>query len=205
MLQTKQNHITKIALVIANIIPLIGVLFFGWKLFDVMFLYWLESAIIGFFNIFKIIKVSGFLSIMQVPFFIVHYGGFMAVHLVFIIALFSPIKDAGFFPSFSLLFSLIGAVILPFIALFISHGISFYINFVKKHEHKAYKGKDPMTAPYKRIILMHFTIIFGGWLILLLNTPVLALVLLIALKTFFDLKAHIKEHASLAQKNRQIV
>jgi hypothetical protein len=51
-----------------------------------------------------------------------------------------------------------------------------------------------MAEPYKRIIVMHVTIIFGGWLILLLKSPVPALILLIALKTAVDLRAHRHEH-----------
>jgi len=49
------------------------------------------------------------------------------------------------------------------------------------------------TARPERI-LMHVTIIFGGWLILLLRSPVPALIRLIALKTAVDLRAHRKEH-----------
>jgi Family of unknown function (DUF6498) len=41
-------------LVAVNMWPLYGVLFFGWSLFSIIFLYWIENGIIGFFNIFKI-------------------------------------------------------------------------------------------------------------------------------------------------------
>lgn len=44
---------------------------------------------------------------------------------------------------------------------------------------------------------MHVTIIFGGWLILALGAPILALVLLIGLKIVSDGRAHHKEHAAL--------
>gem|GEM_PF-6606259 len=36
-------------LITANLIPLMGVLFFGVDLFSIIFLFWLESVIIGFF------------------------------------------------------------------------------------------------------------------------------------------------------------
>jgi hypothetical protein len=55
-----------------------------------------------------------------------------------------------------------------------------------------------MMAPYRRIIVMHLTIIFGGWLVLLLETPAPALALLVALKTVVDLRAHRREHAKPA-------
>lgn len=42
----------------ANIIPLIGVLFWGWSTFEVVALYWLENVIIGGINILKMITCS---------------------------------------------------------------------------------------------------------------------------------------------------
>jgi hypothetical protein len=45
---------TVYSLIVANLIPLAGVLFFGWSLFETMVVYWLENGVIGFFNLFKI-------------------------------------------------------------------------------------------------------------------------------------------------------
>jgi hypothetical protein len=183
------------SLVIANVIPLIGVLFFDWGLFQVMFLFWLESGVIGFYNIFKLIRVSILSSILLVPFFIVHYGGFMAVHLVFIFALFAPDRaSSSLFPSTENIVSLLQVVAIPLVMLFISHGISFFTNFISNHEYERTDSKKQMSAPYKRIVIMHLTLIFGGWLILVFDKPILGLVLLIAIKTIADLYAHIKEH-----------
>jgi Family of unknown function (DUF6498) len=48
-----------VALVIANAIPLIGVLFFGWSLITILVLYWIENGIVGFWNIPKIALAQG--------------------------------------------------------------------------------------------------------------------------------------------------
>ncbi|MCX6723106.1 MAG: DUF6498-containing protein, partial [Candidatus Staskawiczbacteria bacterium] len=95
-----------IFILVANLTTLFGVIFLSWNLFSVLFLYWVESAIIGFYNIFKMaicpIALPGFvaleniensqikflrtlfLKIFMIPFFIMHYGGFMMGHLLFI-------------------------------------------------------------------------------------------------------------------------
>ena len=39
------------ALVIANAIPLVGVLFLGWTVFPLVLLYWLENVVVGGFNV----------------------------------------------------------------------------------------------------------------------------------------------------------
>ncbi len=190
---------TAIALIVANLVPLVGVLFFDWSLFTIMFFFWLESAVIGFFNILKLVIVANILSIIMVPFFVVHYGAFMSGHLVFIFALFSPeeMSFSGFFPPPDLLISHIMNVWPALLGACLSHGISFFYNFIGKKEFRRSTPEKQMMAPYGRIILMHLTIIFGGWLILALGAPVLALVLLIGLKIVSDARAHHKEHAAL--------
>jgi len=39
--------------VLGNLMPLVAVLLFDWGAFDVVFLYWLENAVIGLFNVLK--------------------------------------------------------------------------------------------------------------------------------------------------------
>ncbi len=189
---------TAIALIVANLVPLVGVLFFDWSLFTIMFFFWLESAVIGFFNILKLVIVANILSIIMVPFFVVHYGAFMSGHLVFIFALFSPeeMSFSGFFPPPDLLISHIMNVWPALLGACLSHGISFFYNFIGKKEFRRSTPEKQMMAPYGRIILMHLTIIFGGWLILALGAPLLALVLLIGLKIVSDARAHHKEHTA---------
>ncbi len=190
---------TAIALIVGNLVPLVGVLFFDWSLFAIMFCFWLESAVVGFLNIFKMVIVANILSIIMVPFFVIHFGGFMSGHLVFIFALFSPdeMSFSGFFPPPDLLTSQIMNVWPAFLGVCLSHGISFFYNFIGKKEFRRSTPEKQMMAPYRRIILMHVTIIFGGWLIIALGAPVLALVLLIVLKIVSDVRAHHKEHTAL--------
>ena len=71
-------------LIFANLVPVAGTLFFGWRLSDVMVLYWAESAIIGFFNLCKIAVIGRWFALLAGPFFLGHFGGFMAVHFLFI-------------------------------------------------------------------------------------------------------------------------
>ena len=83
-----------------------------------------------------------------------------------------------------------------------SHGVSFVTNFLGRREYKTTTVKALMTAPYKRIVVMHLTLIFGGWLIMALNSPVSALAVLVVLKTMLDLWAHRKEHGQLVARSR---
>ncbi|MBU0744172.1 MAG: hypothetical protein KKE11_02220, partial [Gammaproteobacteria bacterium] len=77
-------------LLAANAVPLVGVLFFGWDLIDVLFLYWAETVIIGFYSLLKILLakdndqglrliLAKFMRVLGCAFFIIHFGGFIAV------------------------------------------------------------------------------------------------------------------------------
>lgn len=126
----------------------------------------------------------------------------MSGHLIFVFALFSPdeMSFSGLLPPTDLLISHIMDVWPAFLGITLSHGFSFFYNFIGKKEFRRSTPEKQMMAPYGRIILMHLTIIFGGWLILALGTPVLALVLLIVLKILSDIRAHNKEHVGLQEE-----
>jgi hypothetical protein len=46
-------------LLVANAIPLIGVVFFGWSLLTILVIYWLENGIVGFWNVPRILLAQG--------------------------------------------------------------------------------------------------------------------------------------------------
>ncbi len=211
-----------LVLIAANLIPLFGVLFAGWSAFDVVFLFWLENAVIGFFNVCKLLTlglrgnphtdqeefepyVSAPLRLVSVmgmlfvsAFFTFHYGMFMFVHGIFIVALLAPRGPgpvAGFDPfdlGKHVQEAITGDLAWPFLALFASHAFSFAYNFLGRREYARVSGRDLMTGPYARVVIMHLAILFGG--ILSLFLPHFIVVLLILMKLGLDLAFHLKEH-----------
>ena len=182
-------------LVLANLIPLLGVLLDGWRIGDIMLLFWAESAIIGFFNVLKMWMIGRWSILFLGPFFVGHFGGFMVGHLLFIYALFLSGPES-LDPSVSQVFTDFMGLWPALLGLTVSHAISFRLNFLGRQEYHNKTINQQMSAPYKRIIIMHMTIIFGGFLTMAFETPLLALVLLIVLKIVVDVKAHVKERRS---------
>jgi hypothetical protein len=186
-----------LALIIANLVPVAGTLFLGWNLSDVLVLYWAESAVIGLFNICKIIVIGKWGALFAVPFFTGHFGGFMAVHFLFIYSLFvkgiQGMNDGGgdLVDVTRLFIGLWPALA----ALFFSHAYSFFTNFMGRGEFHRRTVRDQMSEPYSRIIFMQFVLILGGGLSMILGQTEPVLIGVIALKIYFDVKAHIKEHA----------
>ncbi len=184
----------------ANIVPLMGVMFWSWNIVDLLFIYWAESAVIGFYSLLKLILIKHesadpFERIMNViakifgsVFFIVHFGGFMLGHGLFLYVIANEYLGAQVD-----LLQLCWATRYALLAMLISHGYSFVTNFLIKGEKNREKGSDPMLEPYARIIVMHLTLIFGMFLVLIFQKVSLLLVLFIILKTALDLRGHLRE------------
>lgn len=187
------------ALIAANLIPLAGVLAGGWRVFDVLLLFWAENVVIGVFNVLRMLVVAGRGdrgAAGLAAFFALHYGIFTVVHGVFVVTLFGP---AGASPVAAVDDLAAPALVLPLAALVASHGVSFVANFLLGGEMDRVTAGALMAAPYGRVVVLHVTIIFGGFAVAASGAPVAALALLVALKIAVDLAAHVAEHRGMAK------
>ena len=194
---------TPVTLILANLIPLFGVLFLGWKVFFLLALYWAENVIVGIINVGKLVAIRKVNPEVRKPggetigFFIVHYGGFAFVHGVFVLAAFGPQgpSSEGLFNSLpeilaQPLFWVAGAI------LFTHHFINYLDNFLGAGEYLGKTFRRQMFEPYGRVVVLHLVIIFGGFWVQKTGEPIWELVLLVALKIILDLGIHFFSHAS---------
>ncbi len=196
-----------LALVAANLLPLGGVLFLGWEIFPLVFLFWLENVIVGGFNALKMLlaqpdqPVGWVAKAAMVPFFGFHYGMFCFVHGVFVFVLFGrgtvPVKG---FPDAALFWQVLTGQHLFWAALALtaSHGVSFVLNYLRSGEYRQARVEALMQAPYGRVVVLHVAILGGGFLIMGLGSPVWALALLVFLKIGLDVRAHLRERRRFA-------
>jgi hypothetical protein len=185
-----------LALIFANLVPLAGAALFGWDLGLVMVLYWAESAVIGFFNICKMAVIGRWAALLAAPFFAGHFGGFMAVHFLFLWGFF--VKGPADFSGGDLteVLEMFTQLWPALAALFASHALSFFTNFLGRKEYLSRTIQTQMSEPYKRIIFMHLVLIFGGGLTLVLGESTPVLMLAIAVKIWVDVRAHLKERGA---------
>lgn len=188
-------------LIITNLAPIVGWLFLDWRIADVMVLYWLESAVIGVFNVCKMAVISKWLVLFQGVFFLAHYTGFMAVHFLFIYSLFvQGIDGSGAGDSLAEVGEMLFYIWPAVMGLFISHGYSFYRNYLGRKEYVGRTIKKQMMEPYSRIIFMHLVLIFGGGLAMALGDAVPVILLVILVKIIVDVKAHLKQRVNLPEQ-----
>jgi hypothetical protein len=190
-------------LVAANLVPLAGVLFWGWDAFALLALFWMENVVVGVFFALRMLTIDPrdpalwMAKLFMVPFFCFHYGMFTAIHGAFVFSIFGKnyaVRDLSVLGPAAQAASDYG-LWLPIAVLVASHFFSFAWNYLVGGEFRRAQLTRTMMQPYMRVMVLHVAIIFGGVAATALGSPVWALLILVALKIALDLKAHVKEHS----------
>ena len=207
-----------IALLLANLIPVFGVLYMDWDVGGIIVLYWAENLVIGFYTILKMLVTGGIKAIGKILFFCVHYGGFCAVHGVFVLKLTEyagldrVTEAATSWPGplvllekfYNLLQGVLSVapkeMLWVLLAMTLSHGVSFLLLFIGQGEFRETTTRKLMRAPYNRITVLHIAVIFGAFLVVKLESPIGLLLALVALKTGMDIMLHKRSHKSIGEK-----
>ena len=87
--------------------------------------------------------------------------------------------------------------LLAFCALWISHGVSFVVNYMLAGERDRLSVGQLMAAPYGRIVVLHLAVIFGGMAVMAMGQPLGMLLVLVFLKIGVDVGLHLREHRKL--------
>jgi hypothetical protein len=192
------------ALIALNALPIYGVFNWGWQSFDLIFLYWLENLIIGLFTLLRMLVrpyrhgVDLVMPLFLAPFFTLHYGLFCLGHGSFVFSLFAEgrFESRGMtgvlhhiWPVLQDNHLLWAAICLLLLQLFdwsrqvVRKGLGFD------------SVRQLMVAPYRRIVVLHITIIASGFALGALEEPLAGLIILVLLKTAFDIYHWKKDEA----------
>jgi hypothetical protein len=227
----KLLHPSTLILIAANLLPLLGIVFWHWDAFLLLVLYWMETLVIGFWTILAVavtpldtpaktpqgVPMRQTSRFFLVPFFIVHAGIFMSVHFMFLWSLFSGgwakrVHDPA---DFIRVVVIATGLWVPLAALFVSRGFSFLFAIYSARKKPAGPspgaggGRKPafedgiVNGFYSRIIVMHLTILAGGFVALALGS-IAPLVVLVALKTGIDVCMHLKNDFPDAAKPQAV-
>lgn len=218
--------ISSFALIAANLIPLVGVLFFAWDHALVLALFWIENLLIGAFNVIRILSVSLLnkqpAGLLLCAFFIFHYGAFCSVHGMLLIDLigfdkvdyqkYFALQSSGILKIFlqgaavllSFVERLSPAIYFGIVALALSHLVSFIENFVLRGEIYKLDGRKLMARPYEQIFIMHAGLIFGAFLLQKYHSPIWLLVVMVLLKLMLDFLQHRRRHRQMNEQQTQI-
>jgi hypothetical protein len=199
--------ISTLFLIGSNLVPLIGIAFWGWDAFELLVLYWCETAVIGFWtavemtlrpapfpdrNMERLSRKAGrgFRSMLL----FVNVAIFMAVHMAFLWNLFAgQWKERVHGPGDFVQELIIGnGLWIPLAVTFVTQGALLIADLASGRPALApltdtsIRSSSAIAGLYRRIIVMHLTILFGGW-ILIGFAKEHAAGILVAVKTVIDL------------------
>lgn len=190
-------------LIFSNLIIIVLAVVQRWQLIELLWVYWLQNIIIGFFNWRRMMNLKEFSTEnlksdgrqppptrktkrSMVHFFLLHYGFFHAAYLFFLI------QFIGDIPNQAMLHGTIGLTI-----FFFNHSFSYRYNRELDDASLPCIG-NIMFLPYFRIIPMHLVIWFAATMGI---RSLWSLVFFLLLKTTADVLMHLIEHAI----NRKLV
>ena len=186
-----------VVLLLSNLVTIALAVYQHWDVFVLMWVYWGQSVIIGYFNVRRIMDLKRFSTagfmindqpVKPTPatqrqtavFFALHYGIF---HLGYLVFLSADTKVAGGFPVFY--------VLLCIGVFYLNHWFSYRHNREQEQQRVPNIG-SLMFFPYIRIIPMHLMIVAG---VTVLGGSTGALIVFLLLKTAADVAMHVVEHA----------
>jgi hypothetical protein len=198
------------ALVALNLVPLVGVLGWGWQSFDLIFLYWMENVVVGAFTLARMVvrpyghPLELVFPLFIAPFFAFHYGAFCWGHGTFVVSLFGPEGLDGFDLAPTVLQVLAAPTMLfALVALAFIQALD-WIRDVRDRGFGADSVKKLMISPYRRIVVLHVTIIAAGFALAALDEPLAGLVMLVLIKTWSDIW-HWRRDAEQANQAEEFV
>ena len=176
-LPTKHLTQSDLLLIVANLLPVYGVWFLGWRATEVFLVYSLETIIIGLLTIIKLVisssvrhnsllgktSITWAEPVFMILFFTLHYGIFVFVQM----SIFFGVSGVG--GNFSLTSLLLhpttylsvdGWIMLS--VFMMGYGYKSLLEFVLSGRYKTTPLLAVMFEPYGRIFIQQFTIIIGS-------------------------------------------
>ena len=201
-----------LALVIGlNLIPVIGVLFWGWSAFALIVLYWLENLVIGVRTLASMIANAAVMggvnwlgALFVGGFFTLHYGLFCFGHGVFVMSMFGgsfygdSVIDLG--GAVATLFATQSNLAIGFASI-VAWQVVQFVRFLVGGELRRTNVVELMGAPYPRIITLHIAIIFGGFVLMLLNQPASGILVLALVKMAYDVAGVLRDPKPKAESS----
>lgn len=190
-------------LIVANLLPVVGVFFWNWSPTEVFMVYALETIIIGLFTLLKMGVVTAVRKTDDWPnagkttrqsglffmlFFLIHYGMFVAIQTGLFIQV-SGIGSKyhiGFFEFFIHWPRLLGPDAWYMLTGFlVCYGFAFVWNFLRTGQYKTISMAVLMFQPYGRIFIQQITVILGS-IFLSFGAGKIFILIFAAVKIFFE-------------------
>ncbi len=184
-----------VGLVAANVSLLAGVVFLGWDVGIVVFLFWVENVIVSVLAGWTVLRAVLARIRLPVPFLVnpVMHIFFTCFHGLFVMFLIMP-GIPGIPGGAEAVMTEEGqpglripvAMQILILGVCISHLVAYLANAKARREDRFAATLQMVVRSEARVVVMHLTIIFGMFAVMILQHNAAVLVVFILLKTCFD-------------------
>ena len=203
-LPRKQLTTSDYLLIVANLVPVYGVIFLGWSAQSVFLVYCVETIIIGVFTLLRLL-ITGIVkkldtwnnngAVSQMPawvfmlFFLLHYGLFVAVQMSLFFAVTGIGKEdglgiLGFLFKWPELLSEESLIMLA--SFMVSYANKQITEFILTGEYRTAPMAYLMFQPYPRIFIQQVTVLLGG-IFLMFGGGVIFIIIFAVVRIFFEM------------------
>ncbi|MCA8901194.1 MAG: hypothetical protein KDA53_08070 [Hyphomonas sp.] len=206
MVRTYRDPLAWLTLFV-DLLPIIAIVFFGWKAIPLVALYWLENLVIGAWTLMRMLgTIAGNILNLPImlflgPFFCVHYGMFCFGHGIFLQAM-SGNDQGGAFGGgpVALVEWALGTA--PHMIWFVAaiaavNGVFYLVDFLILGGYRKTQPIAEMFSPYGRIVTLHVAIILGAGLMMAFGQPLLGVLLLLFLRVVFGMALNMMRRLKL--------
>ena len=178
-----------IPIILWNLFPVMGVVFSGWKPESVFVCYALETVIVGLFTVIRMltihyygtrdIKLHDPAGLWLIPFFLVHFYGFVFIQL-------GIFFDNDLFQTFSGIIHQ-RSYLTALGAFLLNNIVDFTRGFILKGIYIKRTMRQQMFEPYPRVIVQQFVVMFGGFIFDITGNGYPVLIVFVGIKIYVDL------------------
>ena len=186
---------------LTNLVMLIGLLWLGWEGQTIVAAFFMETIIIGGFNVLKMLAIyflnpnredpaneSTIRGLFTIPFFIGFYSLFIFVQLLVFVGFQNFNTGAGFPNPIAYLKTNLGHEAVTIIGNFIiGQTIILITVFIAQKRYRTVTLQRQMFSPFARLFIQQLVVIISGFIIHSYHNSNTPAILLIVFKTMIDL------------------
>ena len=184
-----------ITLIVANAVPIAGLIFWNWNIGEILLLFWIEAAIIGIYTLVKVGIVDRLVFVVRGPFAAFAFA-FILFWLLMVTLMISHEVNkiiTGVYQKQD--YAAIARSLSPAIVAFvISHGVSFVLDFLGKKEYLHFSSEKIAAGFFMHLIPFFAATLIAAFVVSAFGNVIALFLIAILVKLALDIAVHQGDH-----------